>query len=209
MRGAALALVLLGAAGCAPEAGGAGAGGPSGPVSAEALDAALQACVDGDPEAGIARLDSVLGRAPASVDALTVRGLCRWTRYAADPAGADAEAAYDDLTSAIEAAEDRRDTAFATPLDRIYSHRAFVARARGDGWDATVADLSAALRVSPGNPTHLLDRGVAHRFAGDTAAARADLRQFLVVADSADEVHRDMVAEMLDEMEPDPEAGDP
>lgn len=195
MRAQALALVLLGAAGCAPPEGGRAGSADGGPVSAEALDDALETCLDGDPEVALARLDSAVARAPASVDALTTRGLCRWTRFAADSAAADAEAAYADFTAALDAADHDGDA--VTPVDRVYSHRAFVARALGDGWDATIADLTAAIEAAPDRPLHLLDRAVAYRAAGDTAAARADLRRFLALADSADEVRRDMVAEML------------
>lgn len=203
MRAAALA-VLLGAAACGPEV----AVG-SEPVALADLDAALQACIDGDPDAGVARLDTVLRRSPASVDALTTRGLCRWARFAADSARADAEGAYADLSAAIAAAEADGSGASATPLDRVYSHRAFVARAVGEGWEATLADLSAAIAAAPGDPTHRLDRGVAHRLAGDTAAARADLEVFLSLADSADVVRRDMVADMLADLGPEAGPGAP
>lgn len=198
-----LPVCLLGVAvaGCADEG---PLAGPGARVSMEAVDAALQTCMAGDPSHGVAALDSMLARAPASVDALTTRGLCHWTAFAADSAEADAEAAYDDFTAALDAASEGRDGAFVTPVDRIYSHRAFVSRARGDGWDATISDLTAAIEAAPHNPIHRLDRGVAHRFAGDPEAARADLEVFLSLADSTDTARRDMVAEMLDELAADP-----
>lgn len=211
MRPPALVLALLGVAfaGCAEaERGGASGGVPGATIAMEDVDAALQECVRGDPAVGVATLDSLLGRVPTSVDALTTRGLCRWTLYAADSAEADAEGAYDDFTSALDAANEGRDDAYITPLDRIYSHRAFVARARGDGWDATIADLSLAIEAAPDNPMHRLDRGVAYRFAGDTTAARADLQRYLVLADSTDTARLDMVEEMLTELDG-PEAGGP
>ncbi|MEM1117597.1 MAG: tetratricopeptide repeat protein [Bacteroidota bacterium] len=202
MAARALALALLGAAvgGCA-EAEPRAVSGAGGTVSVAAIEAALQACMGGDTEAGIATLDSMLARVPASVDALTTRGLCHWTLYAADSAGADAEAAHADFTAALDAAAEADDGAFATPLDRIYSHRAFVSRARGDDWSATIADLTAAIEAAPDNPVHRLDRGVAHRYAGAPEAARTDLETYLSMVDSADTARRDMVVEMLGELD--------
>ena len=166
----------------------------------ETVAAALDSCRAGAPDAGIAMLDTAIARVPRSVDGLTTRGLCYWTRSATgDAPDADAALAYDDLTAAIDAA--RAGAEHATPLDRIYSHRAFVAQARGGaGWDATLADLDEAVRLAPRDPTHTLDRGVARLAAGDSAAARLDLRRFLVLADSADVARREFVGTMLDDL---------
>ena len=177
-----------------------GAGRPGGAVAAETVAAALDSCRAGAADAGLAVLDTALARVPGAVDALTTRGLCYWTRSATgDDPDADAARAYDDLTAAIEAA--RAGAAHATPLDRIYSHRAFAAQARdGAGWGGTLADLDEAVRLAPRDPTHTLDRGVARLAAGDTAAARLDLARFLVLADSADTARRGVVEDMLDDL---------
>ena len=190
--GWALALAL---AACGPPT--TAGGGAGGTVAVETVAAALDSCRAGDAGAGIAVLDTALARVPRSVDALTTRGLCYWTRSATggDP-DADAALAYDDLTAAIDAAHAGAE--HATPLDRIYSHRAFVARATaGAGWDGTLEDLDEAVRLAPRDPMHTLDRGVARLAAGDTAAARLDLERFLVLADSSDAARRGVVEDML------------
>ena len=194
--GVALAFALAACTSQAPAGGGAG-----GPVAVQTVDAALDSCRAGAPDAGIAALDTAIARVPRSVDALTTRGLCYWTRSAtADDPDADAALAYDDLSAAIDAAEAGAD--HATPLDRIYAHRAFVARATGGaGWDRTLGDLDAAVRLAPRDPMHTLDRGVARLAAGDTAAARLDLERFLVLADSSDTARRDLVEAMIEETE--------
>ncbi|MDT7857438.1 tetratricopeptide repeat protein [Rubrivirga sp. S365] len=192
---AALALALA-ACGAEPAA----EGGSGGPVAAATVAAALDTCRAGAADAGIAALDTAIARVPGSVDALATRGLCYWTRSAegTDP-DADAERAYADLTAAIDAAEGG--AAHATPLDRLYGHRAFVAQARdGAGWAETLADLDAAVRLAPRDPRHTLDRGVVRLSAGDTAAARVDLARFLVLADSADAARREFVEAMLDDL---------
>ena len=193
-----VALVLVVAA-CASEA--PAGGGAAGPVSVETVGAALDSCRAGAPDAGIAALDTAIARVPRSVDALTTRGLCYWTRSATgDASDADAALAYDDLSAAIDVAEAGAD--HATPLDRIYAHRAFVARAAdGAGWDRTLGDLDEAVRLAPRDPTHTLDRGVARLAAGDTAAARLDLERFLVLADPDDTARRDLVEAMIEETE--------
>lgn len=180
-----------------------------GPVAVETVAAALDSCRAGSANAGIAVLDTAIARVPGSVDALTTRGLCYWTRSAqGDEAGADADRAHADLTAAIQAASDGAE--YATPLHRIYAHRAFVARARdGAGWDATLADLDEAVRLAPRDPMHTLDRGVARLAAGDSASARIDLERFLVLADSSDAARRELVAAMLDAMEAAPPGGRP
>ncbi len=128
-----------------------------------------------------------------------MRGLCRWVRFASDSSRADAEAAYADFSDAAEAIE-AAPGRFTTPLDRIYSQRAFVALGLRPGdWDAVVADLTRAVEASPDEPTPVLDRGIAHREAGDTAAARRDFERFLTMA-PADSARGDLVRQMLAEV---------
>lgn len=192
------AVAALVVAACASDSGGAAP--EPGPVSPGTVSAALDTCRAGDPDVGVAALDAALARAPGSVDALATRGLCYWTRASlsdADPER-DVDHALGDLTAAIGAAEGGAE--HATPLDRLYSHRAFVARARdGAGWRETLDDLDAAVRLAPRDPTHALDRGVARLAAGDTAAARRDLARFLVLADSGDVAKRDLVEALMEE----------
>ncbi len=172
-----------------------------GPISPETVHAALQTCIGGDPGAGIAVLDSALARAPGSVDALVTRGLCYWTRADALGGEADARRAYDDLSAAIDGYDDGPGGPPTTPLDQIYSHRAFAARlVHPDDWRPTLRDLNRAADLAPRNPLHVLDRGVVHRALDDTTAARADFRRFLALADSSDAVRRRMVEQMLAEL---------
>lgn len=199
----AIAAAVTALAACAPDDAGAGRApvvGGGGTVSVETVAAALDTCRAGVPDAGIDALDAALARSPGAVDALATRGLCYWTRASisdADPDG-DVDRAYDDLTAAIDAA--RAGAEHATPLDRLFSHRAFVARARdGAGWGRTLDDLDEAVRLAPRDPTHALDRGVARLAAGDTSAGRRDLARFLVLADSADAARREMVEAMIEE----------
>ena len=200
-RGGLTALVaaaVTALAACAEPPGQPGGAGAGGAVSLETVAAALDTCRAGDPDAGIAALDEALARSPGSVDALATRGLCYWTRSATTGGDPDAEAAHADLTAAIDAARDGAE--HATPLDRLYAHRAFAARARdGAGWDETLADLDEAVRLAPRDPAHTLDRGVARLAAGDTAAGRRDLARFLVLADSAEVAKRELVEAMMEE----------
>ena len=115
------------------------------------IQAALQACIAGDDyrraerdslraagrsdlgesdglTVGIARLDSLLGVSPGNADVLAIRGQCRAVRFAADSVQADARAAFNDLTAAIDAITARPD-AFQTPLGALYNQRAFVVQA--------------------------------------------------------------------------------
>ncbi|PAP77652.1 tetratricopeptide repeat protein [Rubrivirga marina] len=160
--------------------------GPPASVDLGAVQASFDQCLAGDVTDGVARLDSVLAASPGAPDALVARGLCRWAGW--DDDGGDPEqvrAAYTDLTAAIEAVE-RGGEARGTPLADIYSHRAFVAQALDDGWVRTLEDLDRAVALAPEEPRHVLDRGVVHSYAGDSVAARRDLRQYLALADSAE-----------------------
>ena len=202
-RTAPWAAALLVIAGCGTETPDAPAVARStGPVDFAAVESAFGACLDDDPDAGVARLDSVLEATPGAPDALVARGLCRWARWDETDDAADARGAYDDLSEAIGAVEGGT-AARGTPLDQIYSHRAFVAQALDGGWTRTLEDLDAAVRLDPDEPRHVLDRGVVHSYAGDTLDARRDLRRYLALADSAgadDPQRRRVVEALLDEL---------
>lgn len=192
------AAVAWGAAGCTeppepPE--------PLPPAELASVEAASDECLRGDLDAGLASLDAVVSDTPRAPDARVARGLCRWQRWSQTDDPDDAQGAYDDLSDAIDAVEDG--AAARTPLDQIYSHRAFVAQALDGGWTRTLEDLDRAARLAPGDPGHILDRGVAHAYAGDTAAARRDLRQFLAT-DSVDAGRQRVVEALLDDLGPEP-----
>lgn len=196
-------LAVLVATGCGdapPEAGPVGAS----EVDFAAVERAYDACLDGDADAGVASLDSVLVQSPGAPDALVARGLCRWARWEGRDSLADVQAAYDDLSSAIEAVE-AGTPARGTPLDDIYSHRAFVAQTLDDGWVRTLEDLDQAVALDPDEPRHILDRGVVRSYLGDTLAARSDLEQYLVLADSFevdDPARRAVVERLLEDLTP-------
>ena len=208
---AAVALAACGDGASAPET--AAPQAPASPVDFEAVETSFRLCLDGDVPGGVARLDSVLNRSPRAPDALVARGLCRWANWDDDGETDEARAAYDDLTAAIEAVESG-DEARGTPLDEIYSHRAFVARALDGGWVRTLEDLDRAVALDPREPRHVLDRGVVRVYAGDSTAARRDLRQYLALADSAeardedapDTEHRAVVESLLDDLGSDAES---
>lgn len=181
---------LLAAVGCGPRE----APPPATPATLADVAEAFDTCRDGDLDAGLGTLDGVLERSPRDPDALVARGLCRWARWSGSGARRDIRDAYRDLSEAIASVDDGAQP--GTPLDQIYSHRAFVAQALDDGWTRALADLDRAVALDPADPTHALDRGVVHAYAGDTVAARADLGRFLDLADSAD-VDRQRVAEAL------------
>ncbi len=189
--------VALVGAGCAtpPEP-------PAVPVEVVGVRAALDECTRGDLGAGLASLDATLAQTPAAPDALVARGLCRWRRWGETDDPDDARGAHRDLSDAIGAVE--RGAAAGTPLDRIYSHRAFVAQALDGAWDRAPADLDRAVEVAPGETGHVLDRGVARAYAGDTAAARRDLRRFLA-ADSADAGRQRVARALLEDLDPEPD----
>ncbi len=132
------------------------------------------------------RLDSLAGAHPGNADVLSIRGLCRSVRFASDSVMADARSAFSDLSAAAALIEDQPD-AFQTDLAGLYNRRAFVAQAlHPDDPASGLADFDRAVAKDPRNSAFVLDRGVARAMAGDTAAARADLRQFqaLVPGDS-------------------------
>ena len=188
------AAAVWAAAGCAepPE--------PLPPAELASVEAASDECLRGDLAAGLASLDAVVARTPRAPDALVARGLCRWQRWSETDDADDVEGAYGDLSDAIAAVEDG--AASGTPLDRIYSHRAFVAQALDGDWARTIQDLDRAAQLAPGNPVHVLDRGVVHAYAGDTAAARRDLGRYLAT-DSVDADRQRVVEALLDDLGPD------
>ena len=198
-------VLLLAAAGCQLEAPDAPQAPPrpAGPVDFAAVEAAFGRCLEADVEAGVAGLDSVLAASPGAPDALVARGLCRWALWDETGAEADARAAYQDLSAAIEAVEGGA-PARGTPLDQIYSHRAFVAQALDGGWARTLEDLDAAVRLDPDEPRHVLDRGVVRSYAGDTLEAHRDLERYLALSDSGaaeDPQRRRVVEALLEELE--------
>ena len=155
------------------------------PVDLRAVERAFDRCLAGDVRAGVAMLDSVLAESPGDPDALTSRGLCHWAGWGDGGDTEDVSAAYEDLTAAIDAVEGG-EPARGFSRDELYSRRAFVARALDDGWVRALEDLDRAVSLSPEDPQHVLDRGVARSYTGDSAAARRDLRQYLALADSAE-----------------------
>ena len=188
----ALAALAVAAGGC-----GGGEPAPAAPADLMDVQAAYRACLDGDPEAGLASLDVAVDAAPGDPDALVARGLCRWRLSAASGDGAGG--AYDDLTDAAEAVQAGAPS--QTPLDEIYGHRAYVAQAVDGDWTRALADLDRAVRAAPGRTVHVLDRGVAHALAGDTLAARRDLRRFVAI-DTLDESRRRAAEAMLEDLDP-------
>lgn len=177
------------------------------PVDLRAVEVAFEQCLAGDVASGVARLDSVLAASPGDPDALASRGLCRWTGWGDDGDIEDVRAAYTDLSAAIDAVEGGASSR-GLSLDALYSHRAFVARALDDGWVRALEDLDRAVALSPEDPQHVLDRGVALSYTGDSVAARRDLRQYLALADSAearddfdaDPARRSVVESLLDDL---------
>ncbi|WP_412068058.1 hypothetical protein [Rubrivirga sp. IMCC43871] len=174
------------------------------PADAAALDQAFDDCSSGDPATGIAVLDAALTQTPGDADALVARGLCHWAAWAETEDAEAASRAYDDLTEAIDAIEAGADA--QTPLDVVYSHRAFVAHALDGVWVRTLEDLDRAAALDPTEPRHALDRGVVRSYAGDTVLARAALREYLALADSAgiaaSDSRRDVVEALLDDLTP-------
>ena len=208
-----LAALALAACGDAAPPEPASPAGPPTSVDLGAVQASFDQCLDGEVAEGVSRLDSVLAASPGAPDALVARGLCRWAGW---DDGGDLEQvrqAYADLTAAIEAVEGGTE-ARGTPLDDIYAHRAFVAQALDDGWVRTLEDLDRAVQLAPAERRHVLDRGVVHSYAGDSAAARRDLRQFLALADSAEardddppsDAQRSVVESLLDDLGGPPDA---
>jgi hypothetical protein len=208
-----LAALALGACGDATPEEPVTPAGPPAPVDLGAVQASFDQCLAGDVTEGVARLDSVLAASPGAPDALVARGLCRWAGW---DDGGDLEqvrAAYTDLTAAIETVE-AGTPARGTSLADLYSHRAFVAQALDEGWVRTLEDLDRAVALAPQEPRHVLDRGVVHSYAGDSAAARRDLRRYLALADSAEardedppsDAQRSVVESLLDDLGGEPEA---
>ena len=187
--------VCLAGAGCAPPEP------PAAPAEVMSVRAAYDECARGDLEAGLASLDATLAQTAGDPDALVARGLCRWRRWSETDDRGDAQGAYGDLSDAIDAVEGGARS--GTPLDQIYSHRAFVAQALDGAWDRALADLGHAVELAPGEPGHVLDRGVAHAYAGDTAAARLDLRRVLAT-DSVDADRQRVVEALLEDLGPEP-----
>ncbi len=146
------------------------------------LQSAQTACMQERVSEGLTRLDSLDDAHPGNADVLAMRGTCRSVRFAADSVQADARAAFDDLSAALALIE-AAPGAFQTAPAGLYNQRAFVVQSmRPDDAAAMIADLDRAVQLAPSNPVYVLDRGVARAMAGDTAAARADLRQFIALA---------------------------
>lgn len=190
-------LFLIALAGCGLEADPAGG---AAAVEAGSMDEAFARCTGGDLEDGIAALDATVRETDGAPDPLVLRGLCYWTRWDQSGDASDAEQAYSDLSSAITAIEDGASAAM--PLDRVYSHRAFVAQALDGGWERTVEDLGRATELAPDNATHAIDYGVARALVQDTAGARREFRRFLSLTDdSTDAERRDLAESLLDDLE--------
>ncbi len=188
----ALALLLL-AAGCREP--------DLSAVAPADIQSAQTACMQERVSAGLARLDSLDRAHPGNADVLAMRGMCRAVRFAADSVQADARAAYDDLSAALAAVEAAPDAFQARPA-QLYNQRAFVVQGlRPDDDAAMIADLSRAVQLAPSNPAFVRDRGVARAIAGDTAAARADLRQFVALA-PADSASADALRGLLGDRVP-------
>jgi tetratricopeptide (TPR) repeat protein len=168
------------------------------------MDEAFAACTGGALEDGIAALDAQVQAAPGQADPLVLRGLCYWTRWDRSGDDADAQQAYDDLSAAIAALESSQADGgeATTPLDRVYSYRAFVAHALDDEWGRTVEDLDRAAELAPNNATHAMDHGVARSYVGDTLEARRELERFLSLTDdSTDAQRRDLAESLLTDLE--------
>ncbi|MGB3543037.1 hypothetical protein [Rubrivirga sp.] len=162
---------------------------------ASSMQQAFAACQQGDLEDGIEALDAQVRQNEGDPDPLVLRGLCHWTQWDQTGDEADAERAYQDLTTAIDAIEAGQKG--DTPLDRIYSYRAFVANALDGEWARTVEDLGQAVELAPGNATHAMDHGVARSYVGDTAGARRELERFLSLTDDSADAQRRVLAESL------------
>ena len=203
LRSAAAVLALVvSLSACASDApGGEAPARPSVDADPADIQRAQSWCMAGDASRGITQLDSLAAAgSSADVDLLTTRGICYWTRFAADSSQTDADAAYRDLTDAIEVAQTLPPDHGHTPLDALYNHRAFIVQAvRPGDWVATVADLQAARQANPENRTHTLDLGVAYSLAGDTARSVAALRTFLDSTSTSD-TRRAVAERMLAEL---------
>lgn len=173
---------------------------PASPQELAEVSDAFDECVRGDIEVGLAGLDAVIDQSPRDPDALVARGLCRWARWSTSGQESDARDAYRDLSDAIDAVDDGAQA--GTPLDQIYSHRAFVAQSLDQAWVRAIEDLDRAVEIAPREPSHVLDRGVARAYAGDTTAARADLDRFLtLVGDTLLPNQKRVARALLDDLE--------
>lgn len=193
-RALGLAVGCLLAAGCARNDPPSPLDGPDG-TAQEALDA----CFLGEVEEGVGLVARRAAR--DDVDALTARALCRWMAFAADSSEADARAALDDLDLAIRLAGDQP---HETPLDHLYSYRAFARQAAApDDWAATLDDLDAAVRLAPGSARHVLDRAFVRLGQADTAGAVTDLERVLLV-DATDTLRVTLARQTLAELTGEP-----
>ena len=155
---------------------------PASAVDPADIQSALDACMRERVAEGLTRLDSLEGAHPGNADVLYIRGMCRSVRFAKDSVMADARSAFADL-SASAALVEAQPGAFQASLGGLYNRRAFVAQAlHPDDWTPALADFDRAVAADPRNSAFVLDRGVARAMAGDTAGARADLRQFTALA---------------------------
>ena len=170
---------------------------PDGPL-AEVADA-FDECRAGDLQRGLRQLDAVVRQSPRDPDALVARGLCRWSWSSTTGDDDDLRGAYQDLSDAIEAVDGGAES--ATPLDQIYSRRAYVAQALDGAWVRALEDLDHAVALAPGDAGLFLDRAVARRSAGRTAAARADLRRFVALPDTVLPDRQRVAEALLDDLE--------
>ncbi len=195
--GAAVALAAL-AGGCdePPEAPAEAV--PDAPL-AEVADA-FDECRVGDLQQGLRQLDAIVDQSPDDPDALVARGLCRWSWSSTTEDDGDLRGAYQDLSDAIRAVDGGAES--ATSLDQIYSRRAYVAQALDGAWVRALEDLDHAVALAPDDAGLFLDRAVARASAGQTAAARADLRRFVALPDTVLPDRQRVAEAMLDDLEP-------
>ena len=171
------------------------------------IQASLDACMQDHVTEGLGRLDSLENAHPGNADVLYIRGMCRSVRFAKDSVMADARSAFSDLSAAAALVE-ATPGAFQTSLGGLYNRRAFVAQAlHPDDWAPALADFDRAVAADPRNPGFVLDRGVARAMAGDTAAARADLREFTALAPD-DALRAGLLKDLLDGRPADPAPSD-
>ena len=129
----------------------------------------MMACIGGNVDAALSRLDSLLASGPVP-DGYAVRAACYSQRFVRDSVRADGEAAVADLGRALD------DASGQFSESDLYSRRAF-ARLALDPTDypGMLADLDRAVELAPERPGHRLDRSTARALAGDASGARADL----------------------------------
>ena len=161
------------------------------------IQSSLDACMQDRVTEGLARLDSLEGAHPGNADVLGFRAMCRSVRFAKDSVMVDARSAFSDYSAAAALIE-AQPGVFQTTLGDLYNRRAYIAQALNpDDWAPALADFDRAVAADPRNPGFVLERGVARAMAGDTTAARADLRQFAALA-PADSLRAGILRGLLD-----------